>query len=82
MLLNGAVVRFRRSVETQRLNKVTDVAATDIQTIEAAMTKCSTHLRGHDQAAAINQPVPKPAELKADIEQLENWVTRVRNRRG
>ncbi len=82
VLLNGAVVRFRRSIETQRLDKLTDVAATDIQTIEAAMTKCSTHLRGHDQAAAINQPVPQPTELKADIEQLENWVTQVRKRRG
>jgi len=82
VLLNGAVLRFRRSVETQRLDKVTDVATTDVQTIAAAMTKCSTHLRGHDQAAAINQPVPEPGELQADIEELESWVTQVRKRRG
>lgn len=81
VLLNGAVVRFRRGIETQRLNKVTDIIAADIQTIEGAMDKCSTHFRGHDQAAAINQPVPAPAELQADIQQLEDWVDQVRKRR-
>ncbi len=82
VLLNGAVLRFRRGIETQRLVKVADITAADIQTIVAAMEKCSTHLRGHDQAPAINQPVPAPAELQADIEQLENWVTQMRKRRG
>jgi len=82
VLLNGAVVRFRRGIETQRLNKITDIASADIQMIETAMEKCSMHFRGHDQAAAINQPVPAPAELQADIKQLENWVAAVRKRRG
>ena len=81
VLLNGAVLRFRRGIETQRLDKVADITATDIQTIEVAMEKCSTHLRGHDQAFAINQPVPVPAELEADIKQLENWVEHLRKRR-
>jgi hypothetical protein len=82
VLLNSAVLRFRRGIEAQRLNKVTDVTAADIQTIEGAMDKCSTHFRGHDQAPAINQPVPAPAELQADIQQLEDWVTQIRKRRG
>lgn len=82
VLLNGTVVRFRRGIETQRLDKVADITAADIQAIEAAMEKCSTHLRGHDQAPAVNQSVPAPAELKADIEQLENWVAQVRKRRS
>jgi len=82
VLLNGSVVRFRRGIETQRLHKITDITAADIQTIEAAMEKCSTHLRGHDQAPAINQPVPGPAELQGDIEQVENWVNQMRKRRG
>ena len=81
VLLNGSVVRFSRNIETQRLKKITDITATDIQTIDAAMAKCSTHLRGHDQAPAISQPVPAPAELQADIEQLESWVDQVRKRR-
>jgi hypothetical protein len=81
VLLNGAVVRFRRGIETQRLNKITDITAADVQTIEAAMDKCSIHFRGHDPAPAINQPVPAPAELQADIEKLENWTAQMRRRR-
>ena len=82
VLLNGAVERFRRSIETQKLNKITDITVDDIETIETAMGKCSTHFRGHDQPPAINQPLPAPAELLADIEQLENWTTQMRKRRG
>ena len=54
----------------------------DIDAIEAGMDKCSTHLRGHDQALAINQPVPVPTELLADINVLENWIAQVRKRRN
>ena len=82
LLLNKSVLRFRRSVETQRLKKITDITDMDIHTIESAMTKCSTHLRGHDQSVAINQPVPAPAELESDIQELENWVNQMRKRRG
>jgi hypothetical protein len=74
-------MRFRRGIETQRLHQITDITKADIDIIEAAMGKCSTHLRGHDQALAINQPVPAPAELKTDIEQLENWTAQMRKRR-
>jgi energy-coupling factor transporter ATP-binding protein EcfA2 len=81
LLLNRAVMRFRRGIETQRLHQITDITKADIDIIEAAMGKCSTHLRGHDQALAINQPVPAPAELKTDIEQLENWTAQMRKRR-
>jgi hypothetical protein len=45
------------------------------------MTKTSKWLPGHDQAAAARAPVPEPAELKSDIEELESWVSRVKNRR-
>jgi predicted NAD-dependent protein-ADP-ribosyltransferase YbiA (DUF1768 family) len=82
VLLNGSVVQFGRNVETQRLKKVTDITAADIQTIAAGMDKCSTHFRGHDQAPAVNQPMPAPAELRAAIQQLEDWVTQIRRRRG
>ena len=45
------------------------------------MTKCSKWLTGHDQAAAARAPVPGPAELKADIDALDNWVSAIRKRR-
>jgi hypothetical protein len=46
------------------------------------MTKSSAWLIGHDQAAAARAPVPGPAELKKDIEALENWVKSIRVRRS
>ena len=81
LLLNDSVRRFRRSVETNRLAKLSDIKSEDIEFVEAAMTKCSKYLRGHDKAVAINEPVPAPAELKTDIENLENWVSGMRKRR-
>ncbi len=82
VLLNRAVIRFRRGIETKRLHEITDITKADIDAIEAGMDKCSTHLRGHDQALAINQPVPAPTELLADINVLESWVAQVRKRRN
>jgi hypothetical protein len=81
LLLNDSVRRFRRSIETNRLKKLSDIKSEDIECVEAAMTKCSKHLRGHDKAVAINEPVPAPAELRADIENLESWVSGMRKRR-
>jgi len=77
----NSVRRFRRSIETNRLAKLSDIKSEDIEFIEAAMTKCSKHLRGHDKAVAINEPVPALAGLKADIESLEKWVLEMRKRR-
>jgi hypothetical protein len=51
------------------------------KTVEAAVTKCSKWLPGHDQAAAARAPVPEPPELKADIDALEGWVAKIRGRR-
>lgn len=82
LLLNDSVRRFRRSIETNRLKKLSDIKSEDIEVVEAAMTKCSKYLRGHDKAIAINEPVPAPVELKTDIENLENWVSGMRKRRN
>lgn len=50
--------------------------------LEAAMTKCSKWLPGHDQAAAAKQDIPEPDELRIDIDALENWVASIRERRN
>jgi hypothetical protein len=71
---NGAVVRFRESIETNRLKKVGDICDADLAAIEAGMTKASKWEGGHDHASAVDDPVPPPAELKADIDALETWV--------
>jgi energy-coupling factor transporter ATP-binding protein EcfA2 len=81
VLLGGIVERFRPSVQTQHIGTIADITTDDCRTVDAAMTKCSKWLPGHDQAAAARAPVPEPAELKADIEALEKWVAAIRGRR-
>ena len=81
VLFNGAVVRFRESIETNRLKKVGYICDADLAAIQAGMTKASKWEGGHDRASAVDDPVPPPVELKADIDALESWVKSVRARR-
>jgi energy-coupling factor transporter ATP-binding protein EcfA2 len=81
VLLGGVVERYRPNIQTQQVAQIADITPDDCKTVETAMTKCSKWLPGHDQAAAARAPVPGPAELKADIEALDEWVTAIRNRR-
>lgn len=81
VLLGGVVERYRPSIQTQQVAQIADITPEDCKTVETAMTKCSKWLPGHDQAAAARAPVPAPAELKADIDPLDNWVATIRKRR-
>lgn len=81
VLLGGVVERYRPGVQTQQIGQIADITDEDCRAVEAAMTKCSAWLAGHDQAAAARAPVPGPDELKADIKQLEDWVDAIRKRR-
>ena len=81
VLLAGTVERFRVGVQTQQIGKIADITAEDCRTLDTAMGKCSRWLPGHDRAPAARAPVPEPAELEADIEALESWVSAIRGRR-
>lgn len=80
-VLAGIVERFRPAVQTQHISTIADITAQDCGTLDAAMTKCSKWLPGHDQAPAARTPEPEPAEFQDDIEALQNWVGSIRNRR-
>jgi hypothetical protein len=82
VLLGGVVERFRPGVQTQQITAIADITEEDCKAVEKGMSKCSTWLRGHDQSAAAPAPVPKPVELKADIDELEAWVKAINKRRG
>lgn len=82
VLLGGVVERFRPGVQTQQVITIADISTEDCKPLDAAMTKCSKWLPGHDQAAAARAEVPEPDELKADIEALESWVAAIRKRRN
>ena len=81
VLLAGVVERFRPGVQTQQIESIADISPQDCRTIDAAMSKCSKWLPGHDQAPAARAPVPESSELKADIRELEAWVASIRQRR-
>src|SRR5439155_8897446 len=81
VLLNRVVERFRPGVETQRLKQLRDIQSSDLQAVDAGMTKCSRWEGGHDLALAANDPVPAPDELQKDIAALEDWVKAVEARR-
>jgi energy-coupling factor transporter ATP-binding protein EcfA2 len=81
VLLGGVVERFRPGVQTQQVIKIADITEEDCMAMDAAMTKCSKWLPGHDQAAAARAEVPEPDVLKTDIEMLEKWVATIRKRR-
>ena len=81
VLLEGAVERYRSSVQTLRVRQLADITDADCRQLEAGMTKCSKWLPGHDQSAADNAPLPEPNEVLEDIEALEGWVKTIRKRR-
>ena len=81
VLLGGVVERFRPSVQTKQVGMIADITAADCKAVEAAMTKCSKWLPGHDQAAAAPAEVPTPGVLQEDIEALAAWVKLIRDRR-
>ncbi len=84
ILLDGVVERFRVDVQTRQIKVIADITPEDCQAVEGGMTKCSKWLSGHDQAAAAPEEIPKPDELKQDIEALETWRKAIiaRRRRG
>ncbi len=82
VLLGGIVERYRPGVQTQHVIAIADITEDDCEALNAAMTKCSKWLPGHDQAAAARADVPEPVVLKEDIDGLENWVNAIRKRRN
>lgn len=74
VLLREVTLRFRKSVETQRLIGVV-VEDDDYQQVNAGMTKCSNY--AHDKAQLGGVAVPEPDELLADIMALDKWRAQV-----
>lgn len=73
VLLNGAVERFSPEIQTMRLRNLAGLSDGHLEQLEAGMTKTSRWLRGHDDAAPVNDPVPDPDEVEADIAALDVW---------
>lgn len=78
ILLGGVVKRFNRGIETKKLRRISDISEEDIRMVDRNMTKCSRYV--HDEAAAIDGPVPSPDEIQADIAALEEWADSIKRR--
>jgi hypothetical protein len=81
ILLNEVVLRFRKSIETNRAKKIGDITPDDCKRLEDGMTKCSTWEGGHDHAPALGSAFPDPDEIEQDLKALEDWIGAIRNRR-
>jgi hypothetical protein len=77
------VIRYRHDVQSLKLRslRIWQIDEEDVKGVEAGMTRSSAWLRGHDQPAAVDEAVPEPAELRADLKALEDWVKNVKTKR-
>jgi energy-coupling factor transporter ATP-binding protein EcfA2 len=81
VFLNGAIQRFGRAIQTQRLSKIVDLTNDDYSLVDTNMSKCSTYFIGHDTAGTLIEEMPDSAEFLADLSILENYITEIRKRR-
>lgn len=78
LLLGRVVERLDPGVKTQSLKLVT-VEDADYETVFHAM-KHASERSGHDMAAGKNLPTPKPEDIKADIEKIDDYRQAVQKR--
>lgn len=81
VLLHDVIERYRPSVETKRVKVLYDITAEDCGAVETGMTECSRWMRGHDHPPADGTPFPQPAALSKRIDDLDQWVQKIRKRR-
>jgi energy-coupling factor transporter ATP-binding protein EcfA2 len=81
VFLNGTIQRFGRAIQTQRLEKITDLSDADYKKVESNMEKCSTYFHGHDSAGELIEQMPDSNEFLSDITVLEDFTAEIRRRR-
>lgn len=81
VLLGHVVVRYDPAIQTKPLRWLHDISEPDIAEVNTGMTVTSKWLPGHALAPALNEPLPEPDELLAEVERLEAFIMRIRKRR-
>jgi energy-coupling factor transporter ATP-binding protein EcfA2 len=71
ILMRGIVIRYRRSVQTQKVKDLSKITADDCKLLDDLMAKYSKIL--HDQREEARVVWPEPQEIEDDINVLENW---------
>jgi hypothetical protein len=77
-LFNKALLRFRKSIQTDRLSQV-KVELSDYELIEKGMTRTSNWC--HDRSRAQGNASPTPKEFKDEIAQIQAFHTLLKDRR-
>lgn len=81
IFLNGAIQRFGRAIQTQRLSKIVDLTDNDYGLVNTNMSKCSTYFTGHDTAGTLIEEIPDSNEFLADLTILEDYIKAIKKRR-
>jgi energy-coupling factor transporter ATP-binding protein EcfA2 len=81
VFLNGAIQRFGRAIQTQRLSKIVDLTSDDYNLVDTNMSKCSTYFTGHDTAGTLIEEMPDSDEFLADLTILEDYIKIIKRRR-
>lgn len=81
VMLNGAIQRFGREVQTQRIKVLTDLTDSDYSILDDNMSKCSKYFWGHDSSGALIENMPDSSEFLSDIKVLEDFIQSIRDRR-
>ncbi len=81
VLLHDIIERYRPSIETKKVKVLHDITQDDCAAVETGMTECSRWMLGHDHPSADGTSFPQPAELFKRIDDLDQWVNRIRKRR-
>ncbi|WP_286297684.1 AAA family ATPase [Vibrio apostichopi] len=82
-LLRKVVERFGRAVKTQSLKEIVgDVTSEDNDIINAAMSKCSTYMCGHDNATGLAVDCPRASEFEKDVNALDAYFKALKKRRN
>ena len=80
LLMNGVVVRFRRSVETKnKIGALAKITTADCVLIEDLMTRYSVPI--HSQPFDLTAETPDYDKLKEDIERFATWVSEFATRK-
>ncbi|MCG7587251.1 hypothetical protein [Photobacterium sp. OFAV2-7] len=80
-LIRGVVERFNREVKNQSCRYLTDITDLDVETINTAMSKCSTYMHRHDMTEETAGSFPDIDELEKDVADLEAYFTNLKKRR-
>ncbi len=77
----NVILRQREYVDTKNLRGVTVLDDADIDAFEIGFKKCCDFTEAHDSSMGMDQEVPPPDELLADIQSLKDWADKIKDKR-